>query len=185
MPPAKRTHEDPHSLKEKLHALPATSARGRRNGATNVPHGSNLKEVMSSTADNASTNSGQKDYKAAGMKWSSQDASVLRDYRRAYRLDTPSSFKNPLSHVVLGSGIGQYSPTMSRPRTKRRVHKDQLALAVRKNFNALGVNESDVIIDLLYKVKNNGADHVPAVLDQSLNLNADKEFRVHFAPQRK
>lgn len=38
------------------------------------------------------------------------------------------------------------------------MHKDQLALAVRKNFNALGVSESDVIVDLLYKVKHQGMD---------------------------
>lgn len=73
-----------------------------------------------------------------------------------------------MSHVVLGQGIGRFSPTMARPKSKRRVHKDMLALAVRKNFNALGVNESDVIIDWLYKSK-----------------HQDKEFRVRFAPQRK
>jgi hypothetical protein len=81
---------------------------------------------------------------------------VLQGYRRAYRLDTPSTFKNPLSHVVLGQGIGKFSPTMNRDKSKRRVHKDQLALAVRKNFNALGVTESDVIVDWLYKSKHQG-----------------------------
>jgi hypothetical protein len=45
---------------------------------------------------------------------------------------------------------------MARPKSKRRVQKEQLALAVRKNFNALGVSESDVIVDLLYKTKNQG-----------------------------
>jgi hypothetical protein len=90
------------------------------------------------------------------IKWSSQDTSVLQGYRRAYRLDTPSTFKNPLSHVVLGQGIGKFSPTMTRDKSKRRVHKDQLALAVRKNFNALGVTESDVIVDWLYKSKHQG-----------------------------
>jgi hypothetical protein len=80
----------------------------------------------------------------------------LQGYRRTYRLDTPSSFKNPLSNVILGSGIGKYSPTMARPKSKRRVHKDQLALAVRKNFNANSVSETDVIVDLLYKVKTQG-----------------------------
>ena len=90
------------------------------------------------------------------MAWSKQDSSILQGYRRAYRLDTPSAFKNPLSHVVLGNGIGRFSPTMARPKAKRRVQKEQLALAVRKNFNALGVNETDVIVDLLYKVKNQG-----------------------------
>lgn len=91
------------------------------------------------------------------MKWTSQEPAVLQSYRRAYRLDTPSTFKNPLSHVVLGQGIGRMSPTMARAKSKRRVQKDQLALAVRKNFNALGVNESDVIVDWLYKSKHQGA----------------------------
>lgn len=81
---------------------------------------------------------------------------MLHSYRRAYHLDTPSTFKNPLSHVVLNQGIGRFSPTMARPKSKRRVHKDQLALAVRKNFNALGVTESDVIVDWLYKSKHQG-----------------------------
>lgn len=61
MPPAKRTHEDPQSLKEKLHSLQGGNGRGRRIGNTNVANGSNLKEVMSN-ADNASTNSGQNDH---------------------------------------------------------------------------------------------------------------------------
>ncbi|KAF2260710.1 hypothetical protein CC78DRAFT_536194 [Lojkania enalia] len=169
MPPSKRTQEDPQSLKEKLHLLQANNARGRRNGTHNTANGSNLKEVMSSTADNASINSGQNNQSnTSGMAWTSQDLSILQGYRRAYRLDTPSSFKNPLSHIILGNGIGRFSPTMARPKTKRRVTKDQLALAVRKNFNALGVSETDVIVDLLYKVR-----------------NQDKEFRVRFAPQRK
>lgn len=90
------------------------------------------------------------------MKWNNQDASVLQGYRRAYRLETPSTFKNPLSHVVLNQGIGRFSPTMARPKAKRRVHKDQLALAVRKNFNAQGVSESDVITQLLYTAKSRG-----------------------------
>ena len=52
------------------------------------------------------------------------------------------------------------SPTMARAKSKRRVHKDQLAMAVRKNFNALGVTESDVIVDWLYKTKHQGAQTV-------------------------
>ena len=58
---------------------------------------------------------------------------------------------------MLGQGIGRFSPTMAREKSKRRVHKDQLALAVRKNFNALGVTESDVIVDWLYKSKHQGS----------------------------
>jgi hypothetical protein len=101
------------------------------------------------------------------IKWSSQESSVLQGYRRAYRLDCPSSFKNPLSHVVLNQGIGRMSPTMSRPKSKRRVHKDQLGLAVKKSFNSQAVTESDVIVDWLYKSKHQGtapkqASAVPA-----------------------
>jgi histone deacetylase complex subunit SAP30 len=87
---------------------------------------------------------------------------------------------------VLGQGIGRLSPTMARPKSKRRVHKDQLALAVRKNFNALGVTESDVIVDWLYKTKHQGtAQQSSGARSLVLTLDADKEFRVRFAPQRK
>jgi hypothetical protein len=58
---------------------------------------------------------------------------------------------------------------MARPKTKRRVQKEQLALAVRKNFNALGVNETDVIVDLLYKVKNQGTIK-PRLLHNTVRL---------------
>lgn len=91
------------------------------------------------------------------MSWNTQSTAVLRDYRRAYRLDTPSAFKNPLSHVVLGKGIGRFSPTMARPKSKRRVEKSQLALAVRKNFNAQAVSEQTCIVDWIYAVKNQGS----------------------------
>ncbi|OCL14206.1 hypothetical protein AOQ84DRAFT_331457 [Glonium stellatum] len=173
MPPTKTRvlQEDPSTtLKEKLNALQATTARARRNGGPPLTNGSSLKEVVSSTADTASTNGGTQSNQngGSGISWTSEDSSLLQGYRRAYRLDTPSSFKNPLSHIILGNGIGQYSPTMARHRTKRRVNKDQLALAVRKNFNALAVNETEVIVDLLYKVK-----------------TQDKAFRVRFAPPRK
>ncbi|OAL48001.1 hypothetical protein IQ07DRAFT_514905 [Pyrenochaeta sp. DS3sAY3a] len=165
MPPKRNPDDGPQNLKEKLQNLQNANARGRRNAGMVAANGSTLKEV-----DNASTNSGQtsNDSSSSNIKWSSQETSVLQGYRRAYRLDTPSAFKNPLSHVVLSQGVGRLSPTMARPKSKRRVHKDQLALAVRKNFNALGVSESDVIVDWLYKTK-----------------HQDKEFRVRFAPQRK
>ncbi|KAL5451544.1 hypothetical protein PMIN05_000454 [Paraphaeosphaeria minitans] len=167
MPP-KRTHEDPQSLKDKLHLLQGTSnARGRRNNNASLANGSSLKEVMSSNGDNASTHSGQNEH-TSGMSWNTQDHAVLQGYRRAYRLDTPSSFKNPGSHIVLSQGIGKFSPTMARPKSKRRVEKSQLSLAVRKNFNAQAVSETNCIIDWMYTVK-----------------NQDKEFRVRFAPTRK
>ncbi|KAF2636768.1 hypothetical protein P280DRAFT_472670 [Massarina eburnea CBS 473.64] len=165
MPPAssKRTAEDAQSLKEKLHNLPSHPARaGRRNGATN---GSNLKDVMSSNGDNASSTN-ESEY--AGTKWETQPATTLHGYRRAHRMDAATAYKNPLSHVVLNQGIGKMSPTSARPRGKRRVEKRDLAVEVRKHFNAQAVSETNCIIDLIYKIK-----------------NQDNEFRVRFAPPRR
>lgn len=170
MPPKRVQHDDSATPKEKGSASGTPGGRGRRNNATGTNAtvgGSHLKEVMSSTGDNASTHSGQMEQVAPSIPWTAQDRALLQGYRRAYRLDTPSSFKHPLSPVVLGSGIGKYSPTMARPVAKRRVPKEQLALVVRKNFNAASVNESDVIVDLLYKVK-----------------TQDKGFRARFAPKK-
>ncbi len=94
------------------------------------------------------------------IAWSSMDREVLQAYRSAYRLDTPSSFKSPLSHIILNhSAIGKQSPTMAAKKSKRRVAKDQLALAVRKNFNALAVHENDVIVNTLYTARSQGERH--------------------------
>jgi histone deacetylase complex subunit SAP30 len=46
---------------------------------------------------------------------------------------------------------------MARKKDKRRVKKEQLALAVRKNFNAQAVTETNCIVDWIYTVKNQGA----------------------------
>lgn len=45
---------------------------------------------------------------------------------------------------------------MARRKDKRRVSKEQLALAVRKNFNGAAVNEIDVVVEMVYKVRNKG-----------------------------
>jgi len=45
---------------------------------------------------------------------------------------------------------------MALKREKRKVTKEHLALAVRKHFKGLAVNESDVVVDFLYKVKCQG-----------------------------
>jgi len=210
MPPSKRTQEDGQTLKEKLHSLKVDSARVRRhNGHTaangNVVNGSALKEVMSSNGDNASIQSAQNEHTSGvgglplplncnyfeyallilvQMSWNTQDGSVLQGYRRAYRLDTPSAFKGSASHIVLNQGIGKYSPTMARPKSKRRVEKTQLSLAVRKNFNAQAVSETHCIVDWIYTVKNQGrlCFYIGGAI---LIMHLDKEFRVRFAPQRK
>ena len=42
---------------------------------------------------------------------------------------------------------------MARRRDQRRQSKEQLANAVRKHFNGLGIQENEVVVDFLYKVK--------------------------------
>ena len=82
----------------------------------------------------------------------------LNTYRVAHNLATPASFKSPLNQALLTNpGIGRQSPTMARKKDKRRIAKEQLALAVRKHFNGAAVNEIDVVVDLAYKVRNQGA----------------------------
>ncbi|KAF1946946.1 hypothetical protein EJ02DRAFT_200288 [Clathrospora elynae] len=170
MPPKRIIHDEAHmtsSLKDNLKEqhLQGASARGRRNGGNNAMNGSSLKDV-----DNASSSTGQTasdPSSSSNITWSTQDTSVLQAYRRAHRLDCPSAFKNPLAHVVLSQGVGLHSPTMAR-KSKRRVEKSQLSLAVRKHFNASLVVENDVIVNWLYASKQN-----------------DKEFRIRFAPQRR
>ena len=45
---------------------------------------------------------------------------------------------------------------MARPKESRRIGKSQLALAVRKDFNAATVTESELITSFLYTVHNQG-----------------------------
>src|SRR5271167_229210 len=88
------------------------------------------------------------------MQWSTLDSSILHAYRHAYRLNTPSAFSSPYSHIILSrQGIGRLSPTMARRRDQRRQSKEQLANAVRKHFNGLGIQENEVVVDFLYRVK--------------------------------
>jgi histone deacetylase complex subunit SAP30 len=43
---------------------------------------------------------------------------------------------------------------MARKREKRRVSKEQLALAVRRSFKDQAVSESDVVCEFVYRVRN-------------------------------
>lgn len=85
------------------------------------------------------------------------DASVLEAYRHAHHLDIPPAFLSPYNQRMLTrTGIGQLSPTMARHKDRRKVGKEQLALAVRKDFNAATVIEGDVVPKFLYTVQNQG-----------------------------
>jgi len=94
---------------------------------------------------------------SSGLKWSSFDRDVLHEYRREHRLDTPTAFSNSYHHWVLSRpGIGLRSPTMARKREIRRQSKEDLTNVVRKHFNGQGVQENDVIVGFLHKVRNPG-----------------------------
>jgi hypothetical protein len=82
------------------------------------------------------------------------DASILHEYRHAYRLNTPAAFNSSYNQIVLSRpGLGRMSPTMARKKEQRRQSKEQLTHAVRKHFNGLGIQENEVVVDFLYKVK--------------------------------
>ncbi|GAB7354249.1 hypothetical protein MBLNU459_g4784t3 [Dothideomycetes sp. NU459] len=142
----------------------ATGTRGKRQGAAAQNGSSNLKDAVSandvSSAQASSSN---------GFTWHQEDLSLLQNYRAAHRIDTPSSFTSSRNQYLLTNpnGIGRQSPTMARKKDKRKVSKEQLALAVRKNFNDAAVNEIDVMVDLLYKVR-----------------NQDKPFRMRSVPPK-
>ena len=48
---------------------------------------------------------------------------------------------------------------MARQKDKRRVSKDYLALAIRKDFNASTVSENEAVTSFLYAVHNQGTLH--------------------------
>lgn len=96
------------------------------------------------------------------MQWSAVDPSVLHAYRHAYSLNTPSAFKSEYNKLLLSRpGLGRLSPTMARRKDERRQSRDQLANAVRKHFNGLGIQENEVVVDFLYKVRWQGLLYVP------------------------
>jgi len=94
---------------------------------------------------------------ATQLAWNSEDLPLLERYRYAHKMETPAAFRSPLNRALLTNpGIGRSSPTMARRRKQRKVGKEQLAMAVRKNFNSAAVNEVGVAVDLLYKIRYQG-----------------------------
>lgn len=91
------------------------------------------------------------------MAWQSAPLSLLNKYRVSHNLQSPPAFTTPLRQALLTNpGIGRQSPTMARKKEQRRISKENLALAVRKNFNGAAVNEIDVVVELVYKVRHKG-----------------------------
>lgn len=89
------------------------------------------------------------------IDWTSFDREMLHAYRREHSLTAPTCYSSPYRQMILSQpgSIGMYSPSMMRKRADRRQSKEQLALAVRKHFNSVGVQENDVIVDFIHKVR--------------------------------
>ncbi|KAB5571957.1 hypothetical protein GE09DRAFT_1216559 [Coniochaeta sp. 2T2.1] len=121
--------------------------------------GSKLQELTSAAAAASATATAaataQEHTIPPGLQWPAFERDVLHSYRRAYRLDTPTAFTNDVRKWVLSKpgGIGLHSPSMARRKEFRRQSKDQLAGTVRKHFNGLGVQENDIIVDFLHKMR--------------------------------
>ncbi|KAI9710098.1 MAG: hypothetical protein M1820_002900 [Bogoriella megaspora] len=170
MPPTKSriTHEESTPTTKDKHATgPTNSARGRRNGVLGT--GSALKDVVSSStlAENGTESNGSNS--GSGLSWPDENLELLHAYRHAYRVDTPPAFYSPLNQALLTNpGIGRHSPTIARRKGKSKTSKEQLAMALRKHFNGLAVSETEVIVDMMYKVRSD-----------------DKAFRIKFAPAAK
>ncbi|KAI0104757.1 hypothetical protein GGR51DRAFT_521115 [Nemania sp. FL0031] len=166
MPPAKSkpNHDDAKSdtasLKERNgHGPKDTHKPNGKLQRVASSTGSQLKEATSAKGLTAATTAPvtQQPAITPGLQWSTFDRDVLHEYRREHRLDTPTAFSSSYKYWVLSqSHIGLRSPTMARRAQFRRQCKDDLAKAVRKHFNGVGVQENDVIVDFLHRVKNPG-----------------------------
>ncbi|KAF4619087.1 hypothetical protein G7Y89_g14760 [Cudoniella acicularis] len=176
MPPPKSkpqpddSRSEASSTKEKVgSSSAAVNGKARRIPGT-ATTGSSLRDVVTAGSNNATAGaSGAMTADATpGLQWSTFDPAILHGYRYDYRLNTPAAFNNTYNQIVLSrSPIGRLSPTMARHKEQRRQGKDQLANAVRKHFNSMGIVENEVVVDFLYKVR-----------------WQDKNFRMRFAPQR-
>ncbi|PTB70748.1 hypothetical protein BBK36DRAFT_1175374 [Trichoderma citrinoviride] len=104
------------------------------------------------------------------LPWSSFERRSLHAYVREHELTTPASYSSSFHNWVLSrpGSLGLHSPTMVRKQQIKRQSKDQLALAVRKHFNGLGIQENDVIVDFIYKVRNHQSPKKQAPTKQAL-----------------
>lgn len=88
------------------------------------------------------------------------DVSTLNAYRQMRRLQVPPAFGSTFNQRSLcRSGVGKRSPTMARHVGQRKISQEQLALAVKKDFNDAMINEPESITTFLYSVRNQGIFH--------------------------
>ncbi|KAI1176768.1 hypothetical protein F4777DRAFT_545081 [Nemania sp. FL0916] len=165
MPPAK-TKNNLDDAKSDTASLKERNGHGPKD--VHKPNGK-LQRVASSTGSQLKESSTAKGSTMApavsmpqpadtpGLQWSTFDRDVLHEYRREHQLDTPTAFSSSYRLWVLSqSRTGLRSPTMARRAQFRRQTKDDLAKVVRRHFNSVGIQENDVIVDFMHKVKNPG-----------------------------
>lgn len=87
------------------------------------------------------------------------DASTLNTYRQLRRLQIPPPFGSAFNQRILcRPGVSRRSPTMARHAERRKISKEQLALAVKKDFHDQMLNELESITNFIYSIRNQG-DH--------------------------
>ncbi|KAH6635557.1 hypothetical protein B0J18DRAFT_407068 [Chaetomium sp. MPI-SDFR-AT-0129] len=146
--------------------------------------GSNLREVTNASSTTApttviapdSTTTNTQETSAPGLQWPAFERDVLHAYRRAYRLKTPTAFVSDHHEWVLTQpgSIGLYSPTIARRQELRRQKKDQLTNVVRKHFNGMGVQENDVLVDFLHKVRSRGVTKGKSPQREYIHANVER-----------
>ncbi|QPG94953.1 hypothetical protein C2857_007403 [Epichloe festucae Fl1] len=149
--------------KEKGNEGKPTSAKMRRGASQSSA--SQLREAAA-VAPTSAPSRNITEPQAPSINWSLFERESLHSYCREHQLSAPTAFASKFHHTVLSrpGSIGQYSPTMIRKQQARRQSKDGLEKAVRKHFNGLGIQENDVIVDFIYKVRSQkmfgGADQI-------------------------
>jgi histone deacetylase complex subunit SAP30 len=65
---------------------------------------------------------------------------------------------SPFHQLTLSQAgsTGLHSPTMARRKADRKQSREQLATVVRKHFNGVGIQENDVVVDFIHKVRSQG-----------------------------
>ncbi|RAL64269.1 hypothetical protein DID88_002161 [Monilinia fructigena] len=168
--PTQPDDSEASSTKEKGNssATPATNGKGKRaaNSAVNA-NASGANSIPTASGAVAGAAGSTHTDGTVGIQWSEFDPAILHRYRYEHGMNTPPAFNNSYNQMVLSqSSIGRMSPSMVRKKEHKRQNKDQLANAVRKHFNSQSVNETEVIVNFLYKVR-----------------YQDKKFRMRFMPQ--
>ncbi|WYZ45372.1 hypothetical protein EsH8_VIII_000688 [Colletotrichum jinshuiense] len=162
MAPAKSSkagHDDtkPESTNTKDKHAPSSGSQHSNGKLRRVASstGSQLREVTNANAAADVPTPPKEAVQNTGIQWNTFDRDTLHAYRREHHLNTPTSFSCSYRQLVLSrpGGIGLHSPTMARKKENRRQKKEQLAMAVRKHFNGVGIQENDVIVDFIHKVR--------------------------------